>query len=273
MTFPGIAPKITRCTHRLLLYGVGLVLAGCQMIFGQYQFDDSASGGTDAASSGGSTAMGGASPVGGSFPSGGSLSTGGVASDSCDTPYRCISVGQTDAAQQCTNGVWTTLQTCTNSWLCQPTTGKCDVCAAGEFNCNNGVLNLCNSARTGFDQTTCASPLYCDATVGKCVECAYGQTRCNSTSTNYLDTCDNGTRVWNLQSQNCGSLGCHTVEGSSDYCNVCASSDPPACGTINTPDASTSNSPLLSCVSGKWKSTQCQNGCKPATASTPAACY
>ncbi len=238
----------TRRACVCLLGGV----AGCQLAFGEYHGGHAAAGAAGAGTSGagGRTAS-----------SGGSDATGGFPSD-CDgtIAHRCVE----GALQACNAGVWTTLQTCARPALCQPDAGVCDVCAENERRCDGSVLGVCNPEHTGFTTLdTCSGTLYCDVTADHCVACATNQAQCNANG-DYVDVCNSQRTGWTLRAQSCNGLGCQIVDGRSDYCIVCTAANPPVCVPPKT---------LRTCVSGKWRATECPTGCADATSTTPAACY
>ena len=120
---------------------VAPALPSCQLAFGEYQIGDGTGGGADAVR-GGATSTGGATSIvgtessrgstnatirssGGLASSGGTKSAGSSAPIDCNgtPPYRCLNAD----LQVCTNGIWTTKQTCSRLALCQPTVGVCDV--------------------------------------------------------------------------------------------------------------------------------------------------
>jgi hypothetical protein len=247
MVTSGSQSPSTRLLLAAAAWAVGL--AGCQLAFGEYRVGHAAAGSAGAAHVGG----------GASGSSGGAQSTGGSgASDCSGTPsFRC----QPDASlQACTDGVWVTIDTCTRPALCQPTLGVCDVCADGERTCTGSELGVCTADHTAFAPVaTCVDPLYCDPTADHCVACSVGQARCNGA---YLAVCNADRTAWDLRAQSC-ALGCQVVDGITDYCNDCTADSPSACTTPTT---------LRSCVSGRWKATDCSLGCVDATATTPAAC-
>ena len=259
-------------------WSVAPTLPSCQLAFGEYEIGDGTGGGADAiqgsaTSTGGPTSIAGTKSSGGSTnattgysgglaSSGGTGSAGSSAPIDCNgtSPYRCLNA----ELQACINGVWTTKQTCHRLALCQPAVGVCDFCANGDLNCNGPVLSVCNTARTGFVQTTCVSPLYCDATINYCIACTFNQARCSVSTSDSLDICNSDRTGWDLQAASCNGLGCHATDGKNDYCNDCTAANLPLCA---------SSALLRSCVSGKWKTSNCATGCATGTASTPASCF
>lgn len=246
-----------------------LGLLGCQLVFGEYKAGHA--DGAGAAQTGGTAVAGGGASAGGEVAgapggtagaassSGGAAPTGGSGGYCSGTPpYTCSGA----LLQACTNGVWSTIDTCARPGLCQPALGVCDACADGDRACTGSVLGVCNADRTGFTTIdTCQAPLYCDPTADYCVACAANQARCNG---DYLDVCNADRTAWILEARSCGGLGCQDVGGTADYCNDCTADNPSVCASANV---------LRSCISGKWKATQCPNGCVDATETTPAACY
>jgi len=256
---------------------VAPALPSCQLAFGEYQIGDGTGGGADAVP-GGATSTVGATSTGGTksggstnvtiSSSGGLASSGGTGSASSNAPsdcngsppYRCLNAD----LQACIGGTWTKKQTCSRLALCQPAMGICDVCAKGDVSCNGPVLGVCNIAQTGFDLTTCVAPLYCDATINYCTACSFNQARCTVSTGDSLDICNSDRTGWDLKAASCNGLGCHATDGKVDYCNDCTAANLPLCA---------SSTLLRSCVSGKWKTSNCTAGCATGTATTPAGCF
>lgn len=97
--------------------------------------------------------------------------------------------------------------TCASAGECDPTAGSCHPCTAGEYACNDGVLELCGGDGAWTIQATCETKALCSAgmgrTAGTCAppECDEGAFRCLH---GRLEVCAPTRDRWELV-EDCGS--------------------------------------------------------------------
>lgn len=116
-----------------------VVSAGCQVVLGDFQVDDSA------------------------------IDPGGLAAVCAPNTFRC----QGAKLERCRDNRrgFEPLETCESPALCDPTAGACRACTANEFACNDGELSTCTGA--GFtNPVKCETAALCrmepDRTGGRC---------------------------------------------------------------------------------------------------------
>lgn len=163
------------------LLGIGLLLSGCQWVFGDFEMATSASG---------------------DVATGGTPGTVGTICTSTDT-YRCTGT----IVESCTLGTWQPLANCSSDELCDAETGGCLECVPGHDRCTSFRLETCMASGGNWAVTEeCETVDYCDASSGGCLTCLTDEAFCSGAN---LYVCNAAHTGWDT-----------TTCDSADLCNA-----------------------------------------------------
>ncbi len=218
----------------LLLVGI---LPACQLVFGDFDVDVDGSG---AGGGAGSEDGGAVEPTAGSAEVG----QGGGSSVCGEDPYRCLST----RLQQCVDGQWTDVLTCTVSTPCNEKLGRCDPCKVGDYQCAGQALQFCATGESWATQLTCDADEICDLDLKTCAVCRKGEARCDGGE---VTECNATHDAFSVRTP-C-PMGCVDKDGDQDYCATCDNVGARECSNETT---------LRTCSSElKWVPQACPTRC------------
>ncbi len=204
----------------------GLLLAGCQVLFGDFEFKPAKSGAAVGGGGGQNTTSGGSSNLPTECNSNGTYRCNGAALEMCENA-QWVSQRICDSAAQCdqdhvrcrpcapnslrcsafrlercmaSGEGWELVEECKTAARCDAANGKCATCGVDEAYCSGALLNVCNADRTDWDPTRCLNANLCSTTSRSCRPCLTGEYQCNQAT---LQRC-NEAQQW-VSADECAS--------------------------------------------------------------------
>ncbi|HEY5960966.1 MAG TPA: hypothetical protein VIV60_30630 [Polyangiaceae bacterium] len=217
--FPGWAKS------RAIAVAAAMVVTGCQLLFGDFQFttqDGGVGGFVGSISAAGGSSLPSDCSIEGAARCNGSMlelcsSKRWVGERDCITQSQCDADHtrckecvpnsfRCDAFRlmQCTsNGEnWNLYKACDDGASCDAQNGRCTKCAVDEAICYQGLLQLCNADRDGWGVTDCGNVNRCRTSPPpSCGPCAEGEYQCNGSQ---LQRC-NDRLEWDNQGPACAT--------------------------------------------------------------------
>ncbi len=175
-----------------------------------------------------------------------------MGSDCSAGQFQCDDAGSVIG---CTNGYWNTEPTveCGSAALCNAAVGACRVCVAGEFQCNEEMLEQCNIDGSAYELSlTCADAESCvvgtNKQVGYCLVCEPGDAVCDPKVLGTFGEDGPGSFQPAVELRACNDDGNGTTlteacSGSKPFCNVRAD----ACTVCKPDDVYCLDGELITC--------------------------